>query len=105
LKTFKCSFRLDRITVLAAQQISTNPVASKSLGSFTIDSAGTATATLAPDFTLPLTFSFTLMNPSGAAVNTLAFTCDLATIKVFPRMLSVSVVLNKSTATLKSFSF
>jgi hypothetical protein len=72
---------------------------------FHIDSAGTATATLAPDFTLPLTFSFTLMNPSGAAVNTLAFTCDLATIKVFPRMLSASVVLNKSTATLKSFSF
>ena len=92
-------------TVVAAQQIATNPGASKSLGSFTIDSAGTATATLVPDLTLPLTFSFTLMNPSGAAVNTLAFTCDLATIKVFPSTLSASVVLNKSTATLKSFSF
>ena len=92
-------------TVVAAQQISTNPPASKSLGSFTLDSAGSLTGSLSPDLTLPLSFSFTLMDPSGTTVNTLGFTCDLATVKVFPSTLNASIVLNKLNGTLKSFSF
>ncbi len=92
-------------TVNVTQLISTNPAASKSLGSFTLDANGAATAHLTPDLTLPLTFSFTLVAPTGATVNTLSFSCDPITLKVFPRVLSASIVLNKASATLKSFSF
>ena len=92
-------------TVVVAQEISTNPPASKSLGSFLLDANGATTASVTPDLTLPLTFSFTLINPAGAIVNTLSFSCDLLTLKVFPRTVDSSIVLNKSSATLKSFSF
>jgi Malectin domain len=92
-------------TVVVAQEISINPVASKSLGGFLIDGNGAVTASLTPDLTLPLTFSFTLMNPAGVVVNTLKFSCDMLTLKTFPHTLSPAVVLNKSSATLKSFSF
>ena len=92
-------------TINVFQQISANPPASKSLGAFTLDPSGAVAASLTPDLTLPLTFSFTLVNPAGTAVNTLGFSCDSATMKMFPRSLNTSIVLNKASATLKSFSF
>ncbi|MGH9745700.1 MAG: malectin domain-containing carbohydrate-binding protein [Candidatus Acidiferrales bacterium] len=92
-------------TILVAQAISANPPSSKSLGSFKLDSTGAVTASLAPDLTLPLSFTFTLVNPSGATVNTLGFSCDALTLSVFPRTLSPQITLTKASATLKSFSF
>jgi hypothetical protein len=92
-------------TVVVAQEISSNPAASKSLGSFPLDAKGATTANLTPDLTLPLAFSFTLMNPTGVVVNTLKFSCDTLTLKGFPHTLNPSIILNKSSATLKSFSF
>ncbi|MGA9142708.1 MAG: malectin domain-containing carbohydrate-binding protein [Candidatus Acidiferrales bacterium] len=92
-------------TVVVTQLVSTGSTATKSLGSFLLNAKGTVTASLTPDLTLPLTFSFTLVSPTGATVNTLTFSADLVTIKVFPRTLNASIVLTKSNATLKSFSF
>jgi hypothetical protein len=76
-----------------------------SLGSFPLDANGAAAGSLTPDLALPLNFSFTLINPAGAIVNTLKFSCDLVTLKVFPHALSPLIVINKSSATLESFSF
>jgi hypothetical protein len=92
-------------TVVVAQEISTNPAASKSLGSFPLDKNGATTAILTPDLNPPLTFSFTLVDPTGANVNALKISCDPLTLNLFPRTLNASIVLNKSSATLKSFSF
>jgi hypothetical protein len=92
-------------TILVAQTISANPPSSKSLGTIKLDSTGAATASLTPDLTLPLTFTFTLVNPSGATVNTLGFTVDALTLTAFPHTLNPQITLAKSSATLKSFSF
>jgi len=92
-------------TVLVAQVISVNPRSSKSLGTFTLDTTGAATASLTPDLTLPLSFTFTLVNPSGSTVNTLGFTVDSLTLTAFPHTLTPQITLAKSSATLKSFSF
>jgi hypothetical protein len=92
-------------TVVVAQIISSNPTSSKTLGSFPLDTTGATTASLIPDLTLPLSFSFTLINSAGTIVNTLGFTCDPSTLKVFPRTLSPQIVLAKASATLKSLSF
>jgi malectin (di-glucose binding ER protein) len=92
-------------TILVAQVISANPPSSKSLGTFTLDTTGAATASLSPDLTLPLSFTFTLVNPSGSTVNTLGFTVDSLTLTAFPHTLTPQITLTKASATLKSFSF
>lgn len=52
--------------VAVAQETSTDPPASTSLGSFPLDANGAATGSVSPDLALPLDFSFTLINPTGA---------------------------------------
>jgi hypothetical protein len=91
--------------VVVAQQTSANPVVTTPLGKFTINASGVATATVSPQLNPPLTFTFTLVNPSGVNVNTFTFTCDPVTFDLFPHTLNATIVLNKSSATLKSFSF
>ena len=92
-------------TVLVTQEISTNPVTSQSLGSFPLDANGTATASLAPDLTQPLTFSFALIAPTGAIAGTLTVSCTALALTAFPRTLNPSIILNRSSATVKSISF
>jgi hypothetical protein len=92
-------------TVLVTQEISTNPVVSQSLGSFPLDANGTTTASLTPDLTQPLTFSFALIAPTGFIVGTLKVSCTAPVLTAFPRTLNPSIILNRSSATLKSISF
>jgi Malectin domain len=92
-------------TVLVAQEISTNPATTQSLGGFRLDANGVATASLTPDLSLPLTFAFTLLTPTGAIVNTLKVSCTALALTGLPRTLNPSIILNKPSATLKSFSF
>jgi hypothetical protein len=92
-------------TVLVTQEISTNPPTSQSLGSFPLDANGTATASLAPDLTQPLTFSFALIAPTGSIAGTLTVSCTALALTAFPRTLNPSIILNRSSATVKSISF
>jgi hypothetical protein len=92
-------------TVAVSQEISTAPAESKDLGTFPLDASGTTSGGITPDLTLPLNFSFTLINPNGAIVNTFTFSCDMPTLKMLPHAVTATVVLEKSSATLESFSF
>jgi malectin (di-glucose binding ER protein) len=91
--------------VLVTQEISTNPVTSQSLGNFPLDANGTATASLTPDLTQPLTFSFALIAPTGSIAGTLTVSCTALALTAFPRTLNPSIILNRSSATVKSISF
>jgi Malectin domain len=92
-------------TVVVAQETSVSPPTSNSLGSFALAANGTATGSLTPDLTLPLTFSLTLINSTGVIENTLTFSSDLMTINAFPHAVNASLVFSKSSGTVESFTF
>lgn len=92
-------------SIAIAQVISTSPSSTKSLGTFTLNSSGVATAAVTPNLSLPLTFSVTLLNTSGQVVNTMTLACDLTTLQTLPQTISPSIVLAKADSALKSFSF
>lgn len=92
-------------TLSLAQVTSTNPLTMNSLGSFPLGPNGVAKGIINPDLTLPLTFSVTLVNPSGAAVNSITLFANPQLLQGLPRTFSPSIVLAKSNADVNSVSF
>jgi hypothetical protein len=92
-------------TVAIAQQTSTNPVALNSLGSFNLNINGVAAGSVNLNLAVPLTFQVTLMDPNGTVVSSATLFGNSQIMQLLPHIFNPSVVLAKSNAAVKSFSF
>ena len=92
-------------TIAISQQVSASPLTMNSLGSFPLDTNGMVTGNVNPNFALPLTFIVTLLDSTGAAVNSMTVFANNQVVQTAPRTLNASIVLAKSNAAVQSVSF
>jgi hypothetical protein len=91
--------------LVVSQLISSTSKTWQSLGSFTLNTSGVASGTITWNSNDPLTFSFTLLDKSGNTVNSMTQTVTSIQITSLPVELSPTIVFDKESKAIRSFSF